>query len=404
MIPRNRLDIDWADIFFGLNQCLLPTKCDTQTRLENLWSARGNALACLSVRTGFDALLMELKLPAGSEIMLSAITIRDMVRIIEHHGLVAVPVDLDMTTLCVKQAELDNAFSPRSRALLIAHLFGSRIDMAPYAAFAQRHNLLLLEDCAQAFCGDGYRGHPDSDVSMFSFGTIKAATAFGGALLRFKDKSLAQKIRLRIDTYSAQSRGEFFIKLIKNSFLQLVSTPILFTLFAALCKLLGTDHDLIISRSVRGFPGTDFFQRIRRKPAPPLLALLLRRLQAYGLANVAQRIKIVDEISKSFPSLEQPGSAVALHTHWVMPVLSEAPDDLVRHLWRHGFDATRGASSMSAVARTGSSRAHGAAANAMERMLYLPLHPAFKPADAARIGDALAAFHAHDDKAFNSHE
>jgi perosamine synthetase len=66
MIPRNRLDIDWADIFFGLNQCLLPTKCDTQTRLENLWSARGNALACLSVRTGFDALLMELKLPAGS--------------------------------------------------------------------------------------------------------------------------------------------------------------------------------------------------------------------------------------------------------------------------------------------------------------------------------------------------
>ena len=49
--------------------------------------------------TGFDLLLQTLKLPAGSEILCSAITIPDMIYLVRHHGLVPVPVDLDVATL-----------------------------------------------------------------------------------------------------------------------------------------------------------------------------------------------------------------------------------------------------------------------------------------------------------------
>jgi hypothetical protein len=55
--------------------------------VENLWSPAIDALVCLSVRSGLDLLLSALQYPKG-QILVSTVTIRDMVRIIEHHGLV----------------------------------------------------------------------------------------------------------------------------------------------------------------------------------------------------------------------------------------------------------------------------------------------------------------------------
>src|SRR5690606_37140318 len=86
-------------------------------RAEQAWGPSGDALACLSVRTGFDLLLQALQLPPGSEVLLSAITIADMARIIQAHGLVPVPVDLDPETLQVCSARLETLLSPRTRML-----------------------------------------------------------------------------------------------------------------------------------------------------------------------------------------------------------------------------------------------------------------------------------------------
>ena len=60
-----------------------------QEKLESFWSeGRNDALACLSVRSGFDLLLQSFALPAGSEVLFSAVTIQDMPKIAEAHGLV----------------------------------------------------------------------------------------------------------------------------------------------------------------------------------------------------------------------------------------------------------------------------------------------------------------------------
>ena len=96
--------------------------------MEAAWDARAS-LACLSVRSGFDALLGALALPRGSEVLMSAVNIADMARIIEAHGLTPVPVDLDMQTLTVSMASLARAATPCTRAVLVAHLFGSRMPM-----------------------------------------------------------------------------------------------------------------------------------------------------------------------------------------------------------------------------------------------------------------------------------
>lgn len=53
----------------------------------------------MCVRSGFDLILRALRLPKGTEIIMSSVTIKDMVKIVEHYGYVPVPVDLDMNTL-----------------------------------------------------------------------------------------------------------------------------------------------------------------------------------------------------------------------------------------------------------------------------------------------------------------
>ena len=130
MIPRKRFDIGWSDLLTGISSCLWTKSCESiEPRIERLWSEDGASLVCLSVRSGFDALLQTLGFESGTEILVSAVTIRDMTRIIEAHGLVAVPIDLDFTRLSVRPESMFRAVTPRSRAILIAHLFGSRMPM-----------------------------------------------------------------------------------------------------------------------------------------------------------------------------------------------------------------------------------------------------------------------------------
>src|SRR5215467_3950265 len=111
---RKRLDIQWSDFGGAARDCLFSgDRADLTDDLEDLWSARGDAFACLSVRSGFDLWLRALALPAGSEVLVSAITIPDMVRIIQSHGLVPVPVDLDPDSLAIDTESLERAVTPK---------------------------------------------------------------------------------------------------------------------------------------------------------------------------------------------------------------------------------------------------------------------------------------------------
>src|SRR5215207_2374437 len=76
-----------------------------------------------------------------------------MVRIISEHGLRAVPVDIDPETLAPLPCMLQAALTPRTRIVLVAHLFGGRMDLGVVAKFARERGLFLVEDCAQAFQG-----------------------------------------------------------------------------------------------------------------------------------------------------------------------------------------------------------------------------------------------------------
>src|SRR5438552_3718953 len=151
---RHRLDIRFRHFVYGLAATAWAgDPARRGARLAGTWSPSGHGIACRSVRSGFHLMLDALGLRAGDEVLVSAVTHPDMVRILEAHGLVVVPVDLEVSTLAPNLELAQRLVTSKTRAMLIAHLFGGRFAMETSVAFAKRHGLFLWEDCAQAFTG-----------------------------------------------------------------------------------------------------------------------------------------------------------------------------------------------------------------------------------------------------------
>ena len=393
VIPRKRIDIGWTDLARGVGAVFSAgNRKSAQDGLGHAWCAGRHNLACLSVRSGFDALLAALALPEGSEVVLSAVNIRDMARIVEAHGLVAVPVDIDMRRLAVAASAVERALTPRTRAVLIAHLFGSRMPMDDIARLARERGLVLIEDCAQVFTGDAWRGHRDSDACLFSFGPIKTATALAGGIASFRDAGLRERVGAVQARWPVYSRWLYLMRLVKYAFFVLLGRRTLYGAFAALCRACGSNVERVLASSVRGFAGGDFFSKIRCQPPYPLLALLWHRIEHYDTARVVQRTALAVRARELMPRLPVLGSDASHHSYWVFPVLHQDADRLMRHLGKKGFDATRGASSLVVIGAPPGREEPVHARQAMEEVLYLPVHEGMDAADVDRLAKGVAEF------------
>jgi dTDP-4-amino-4,6-dideoxygalactose transaminase len=316
-----------------------------------------------------------------------------MIKIIEQHGLCAAPVDINLDSCSLRCDLLEHAITPRTRAILVAHLFGSRMDMEEIVIIARRHNLYLFEDCAQAFAADGYHGHPGSDVAMISFGPIKTATALGGAIFSFRSDMLRDALKISQTKYPIQSQAQFLRQVLNYSLLKALSCRLPYSIFTTLCRLLGFTHDHIISNYVRAFAGNELLQKIRYQPAYALLALLARRLRRYTPARLGPRIKASVLTLTFLPENLTKGRYAKHHSHWIFPIQCQRPDQLVSHLWQKGFDATRGGSKLYAVPadddlKTGAMAAH----RVIERIVYLPVDSGASTAELRRLAETVSSF------------
>src|SRR5208283_2680131 len=128
MYPRKQLDIRWSDIARAALYCIFPGDIRArESELEGLFAPAFPVLTTLTVRSGFDLCLQALALPPGSEVLMSALTIPEMANIARHNGLVPIPLDLDRDTLAPGISTIEAAITDNTRAVVIAHLFGTRI-------------------------------------------------------------------------------------------------------------------------------------------------------------------------------------------------------------------------------------------------------------------------------------
>jgi perosamine synthetase len=369
MIPRGRVDIGYSDIIRGLFYCcqdFLGLPVSTTTPIED-----ANRLICLSVRTGFDLLLTALNLPPGSEIIVSNISIPDMFAIITAHQLTAVPVSINKDTLNTSVQEIKDAISTKTKAILITHLFGAVGEINEVVKLAAQHDLIVIEDGAQAYAGSEYKGHPETDVVMQSFGMIKTNTAISGSVISFSNPDLAKKVRILNNQLPVQPVYPYFKKLTKAFFIRLLTIRWVYTLVYYVIRKQNKDIDQVLSGFTRGFPGADILEKIRYRACEPLKRLLTYKLLHYPISTLVIRKQYAESILSNIPAHMVIGPKNARHSHWVLPVAVNDPQKFIKYLRQKGFDATSKASSL--VSLPSSNRTNRDMLD-LSKLVYLPAY------------------------------
>jgi dTDP-3-amino-3,4,6-trideoxy-alpha-D-glucose transaminase len=169
--------------------------------LEEKYASFCGASLGIGVASGTDALLLALKASGvrpGDEVITAALSAPPTAVAISLSGAVPVFTDIDPVTRCIDPALIRERVTPRSRFLLVVHLYGRMADMPALAAVARDHGLILVEDCAQAHGAAtmGKMAGTWGQAGCFSFYPTKNLGAYGdGGMVVTDDGELAARLR-----------------------------------------------------------------------------------------------------------------------------------------------------------------------------------------------------------------
>jgi len=154
----------------------------------------------VAVASGTDALrlaLEALEVGAGDEVITTPFTFVATAEMISQTGAVPVFADIDPATFNLDPADVERRITPRTKAIIVVHLYGHPADMDAISAIAKRHGLRVIEDAAQAVVAAfrGKRVGGLGDVGCFSFFPTKNLGGAGdGGFVTANDPAIAERI------------------------------------------------------------------------------------------------------------------------------------------------------------------------------------------------------------------
>lgn len=184
---------------------------DGVKEFEANFAAYNKMQFCVGVANGLDALtlsLVALNLPKGSEVIVPSNTYIASILGIIHAGHVPVLVEPDIVTYNIDPLKIEAVISPKTKAILVVHLYGKCCAMDQITAIAQKNDLHIIEDCAQSH-GAMYKGKMAGTfgaMSGFSFYPSKNLGALGdaGAILTNNEHHSESLKKLR--SYGSQKK------------------------------------------------------------------------------------------------------------------------------------------------------------------------------------------------------
>ena len=170
---------------------------------ENYVKERFDLEDCIAVNNGTAALiapLWSLDLQPGDEVITTPFTFIATSNAIVIAGAKPVFVDIDPETYLIDPAKIEAAITSRTKAIIPVHLYGRVCDMERINEIADKHNLVVIEDTAQAFgaeCHCGKSAGMMADCGTFSFYKTKNISTFEGGMICIPKGSRldAKKIR-----------------------------------------------------------------------------------------------------------------------------------------------------------------------------------------------------------------
>jgi dTDP-4-amino-4,6-dideoxygalactose transaminase len=175
----------------------------------------------IGVSSGTDALLvslMALNIKPGDEVITTPFSFFSTASSIVRLGAKPVFVDVNPDSYNIDASQIEQRVTEKTRAIIPVHLFGQVAQMKPIMEVAQRHNLFIIEDAAQAVGAvqDGTKCGNFGDLGCFSFYPSKNLGSFGdGGLVTTNNEELAEKVQI------LRNHGQnptYFYKMIGGNF------------------------------------------------------------------------------------------------------------------------------------------------------------------------------------------
>jgi perosamine synthetase len=185
-----------------VNECLDSTWISSKGKFiklfEDAFAGYIGVKYAASVSNGTVAIhdaLLALGIKAGDEVIVPTFTYIASVNPIAYTGATPVFVDSLRDTWQVDPEDIERKITEKTRAIMVVHLYGHPCDMNKILAIAKKHNLFLIEDCAEAF-GSKYKNQQVGtfgDISAFSFFGNKTITTGEGGMVTTNDKTLYER-------------------------------------------------------------------------------------------------------------------------------------------------------------------------------------------------------------------
>lgn len=341
VVPPGEISRAFLRAFFSSN-AQGPATAEFEKRFAAIIGT-SQAAAVPSVRLALYETLKYLKLPAGTEVLCTPITIYPVMDAILAAGCRPVFVDITMDGFSMDLDDAASKLSEKTGAVLATHLWGIPPDMRMIAGFAAAHNLELLEDASQCLGGSagGIKAGAFGRAGFFSLGATKTLCAYRGAAMVTEDAGLADHMRRVVRESASPSRAYISKWIIAEAVLWLFGNRMFFAVISApllgIARKLGR-KDWIDNRSLAGN---------RRKAGPPgfahvsfsdvQAATALKMLGSLG-GHDERRREIARRYMSGIGNLKNVSAGRPVEgsicNRWMFPVFTPDPMALKDFLWR----------------------------------------------------------------------
>jgi len=308
------------------------------------------AVAAPYARTCLYHLLKALNLPQGSEVILTPITIHDMINVILLLGLRPRFVDIDPQTYQMDPAALESAITNRTKAVLVTHLFGIPSPMDRIVLLCKSKGIIVLEDASHAY-NAALNGTPMGtfgDAGFFSLSSLKSlSTGYGGVIVSRK-KSLLDQVSHSLGKIRKAQRKDLFDIMVKNTIVAFATQRAIFSCLTfpairtldkispSIVRKLQTDNPELVR--LQEFPDTWLWQF---SPLQSELGLKgLQRIMDSDKKRLAHAEILLDKLGPIAPErLPHPPSGSS-SVYWRFPFRAPEGRKFARFMSDYGIDVT----------------------------------------------------------------
>lgn len=157
-----------------------------------------HAVAANNGTSALHLALLGMGVEPGDEVLIPTLTFIATANAVHYCGARPVLVDSEPRTMNIDPAKIEEKITPRTRGIIVVHLYGHAADMDPILEIARRHNLWVVEDAAEAH-GALYKGRKVgglTEIGSFSFFGNKILTTGEGGMVTMRDQALRDRVRI----------------------------------------------------------------------------------------------------------------------------------------------------------------------------------------------------------------